>query len=460
MWAVLFTLLGIRGLLAAVESALYGTSDLRAKELKHVHPRRGARVLRLKTEREAVAAALRFGMVLFGFTAASIATLVPPRLLDVPLGALTDSSLLSWVTPLTSALMVAILASVVDTSFRAWGSANPEGWALRLSGLALVVTTLLYPMMRLLVAPLNVMLAPLGAKVRFEAPPPPLEELEKLLEAQAATKHLDKGAPQLIRSIFELSDKTCRDVMVPRTDVVMLDLNTSSDEILRVLAEESHSRMPAFREKPDQIVGILHVRDLVPLTQHPELIVLQDLVRPAVFVPWVKPIGDLLREMQRQRIHMAVVVDEYGGFMGIVTLEDILREIVGDIGDEFEEVEKLFEKQADGTFMVDAQLTPADFGKAFDFELPEGEYETLGGYLSSLRGAIPEVGDKFGLNGWQFIVQSKEGPRLDRIRVVKPRAGSPVQERGEGALLSPRPSAPRPSSPGAVPPRASPARPS
>ena len=165
MWAVLFTLLGIRGLLAAVESALYGTSDLRAKELKHVHPRRGARVLRLKTEREAVAAALRFGMVLFGFTAASIATLVPPRLLDVPLGALTDSSLLSWVTPLTSALMVAILASVVDTSFRAWGSANPEGWALRLSGLALVVTTLLYPMMRLLVAPLNVMLAPLPSSV-------------------------------------------------------------------------------------------------------------------------------------------------------------------------------------------------------------------------------------------------------------------------------------------------------
>lgn len=454
MWAVLFTLLGIRGLLAAVESALYGTSDLRAKELKELHPRRGSRLLRLKTEREATAAALRFGMVLFGFTAASIATLVPPRLLDVPLAAIADSNWLVWITPLTSALLCAILASVIDTVFRAWGAANPEGWALRLSGLASFTTTLLYPVMRLLVAPLNVVLVPFGAKVAFEAPAPPLEELEKLLEAQAEKKHIDKDAPALIRSIFELSDKTCHDVMVPRTEVVMVDLATGPADILKVLAEESHSRMPAYREKPDQIVGILHVRDLVPLTQHPELIVLEDLLRPAVFVPWVKPIGDLLREMQRQKIHMAVVVDEYGGFMGIVTLEDILREIVGDIGDEFEEEVKLYEKQPDGSYLVDAQLSPADFGKAFDFQLPEGEYETLGGYLSSLRGAIPEVGDKFGLNGWQFIVQSKEGPRLDRVRVVKPRAGAPV-ERREGELISPRPSAPRPSAPAPSAPRPS-----
>jgi CBS domain containing-hemolysin-like protein len=163
----------------------------------------------------------------------------------------------------------------------------------------------------------------------------------------------------------------------------------------------------------------LHARDLIPLLQHPELIVLPDVIRPPSYVPWMKPIGDLLREMQKQRIHMAMVVDEYGGFMGIVTLEDILREIVGDIGDEFEEEERLFEKQPDGSYLVDAAVGAEEFAKAFGFELPEGEYDTLGGFLSSLSGTIPEVGDRFTVNGWSFIVASKEGPRLERVRLVK-----------------------------------------
>jgi CBS domain containing-hemolysin-like protein len=268
--------------------------------------------------------------------------------------------------------------------------------------------------------------------VRFDAPPPPLEELEKLLAAQAAKATVDKSAPQLIRSIFELSDKTCRDVMVPRTEVVAVDITTAPDEILRILAEENHSRMPVYREDVDHIVGILHVRDLIPMMQHPELIVLSDTIRPAQFVPWVKPIGDLLREMQRQKIHMAMVVDEYGGFMGIVTLEDILREIVGDIGDEFDVEVKQVEKQADGTFLVDASMHTVDFAVAFGFALPEGEYETLGGFLSSLAGSIPEVGERFSFNGWQFIVHAKEGPRIDRVRLMKPK-GAAKETKAESA---------------------------
>ena len=143
--------------------------------------------------------------------------------------------------------------------------------------------------------------------------------------------------------------------------------------------------------------------------------------------PWVKPIGDLLRDMQRQRIHMAVVVDEYGGFSGIVTLEDILREIVGDIGDEFDEEEKAYEKQPDGSFLVDAMLPREEFTRMFDFRFPDGEFETLGGYLSHMAGAIPDVGDRFTANGWTFVVASKDGPRLERILVTKPKA--PLFER-------------------------------
>ncbi len=443
MWVACLGLLTMRALLAAGESALYLTSDLRAKELARLFPGRGGRVLRHKTDREATAAAIRFGMVLFGFLAAAIGTLVPPRLFDF--SRFGDSAWLSVLGPLSSALGVALLASVLDVTARAGAAQRPDVWAMRLSGWISVNRAVLYPLMRVLVGVLNLVLRPFGTKVRFEAPPPPLEELEKLLAAQAANEEVDKAAPQLIRSIFELSDKTCRDVMVPRTEVVAVDISTPPSEILRIVAEENHSRMPVFKEDIDHIVGILHVRDLVPLMQHPELIVLPDIIRPAHFVPWVKPIGDLLREMQRLKIHMAMVVDEFGGFMGVVTLEDILREIVGDIPDEFDVEVKQVEKQADGSFLVDAMILLPDFSKAFGFDLPDGDYETLGGWLSTLAGSIPEVGEKFTFSGWQFIVHSKVGPRLDRVRMVKlksaiGRAEAARERKEEHPVLSPRPS--------------------
>ncbi len=417
MWGAALGFLVLRALLAAAESALYSTSDALVKELAALYPRAARRVLHLHAEREATAAVLRTGMTLAGFIAAALVTLAPP-IFDFASG--SDPFWLSLLRVASSVLLLALIAALLDLTARAVATANPERWALRLSALVRPLLATLYPLLRFLVAILNVALRPLGGRVRFESPPPPLEELEKLLTAQAANRLIDKGAPQLIRSIFELSDKRSRDVMVPRTEVIALEISTPPEDILKILAEENHSRIPVYRDNIDHIVGVLHARDLIPLLQHPELIVLADTLRPAHFVPWVKPIGDLLREMQKKKIHMAMVVDEYGGFMGVVTLEDILREIVGDIGDEFE-VEK---KKPDGSFLVDASLDVAKFVKAFGFGLPEGEYDTLGGFLSSLAGSIPEVGDHFAFNGWQFIVHTKDGPRIERIRLIKPKGST------------------------------------
>lgn len=425
-WALWLACIGfilMRALIAVAESALYGTSDLRAKELSKNNPRAGKRLLRLKTEREPAAAAIRVGMVMCGFVAAGIGAIAPPRMFEV--STLGDAPWISLLTPLLGVLLVGLLASLFDVTARAVAIAAPDHWALRLSGFVSVLIFFFYPPMRLVVGALNLVLRPFGGRVRFESPPPPLEELEKLLEAQAAANQVDKGAPQLIRSIFELSDMRCRDVMVPRTDAVSIEITTPPQEILRILAEESHSRLPVFKDDLDHIVGILHTRDLIPLLQHPELIVLQDIIRPATFVPWMKQVGDLLREMQQKKIHMAVVVDEHGGFMGVVTLEDILREIVGDIGDEFSVVEKDIEKQPDGSWLVDASVEIGEFAQSFGLQIDEGEYETLGGFLSSLAGALPETGDRFVFKGWQFVVHSKLGARLDRIRVLKPKGASP-----------------------------------
>ncbi len=430
LWLACVGFLLVRAFIAAAESALYGTSDLRAKELAGQSPRAGTRVLRHKTDREATAASIRIGMVISGFLAAGVGAIAPPQMLHNRFGGEAWADVAGATL---GVLLVGLIASLFDVSARAVASAAPDRWALRLSWLISLMVTFFYPPMRLIVGALNLVVKPFGGKVRFESPPPPLEELEKLLEAQAALHEVDQGAPALIRSIFELTDKRCVDVMVPRPDVVSIDITTRPLDILRILAEESHSRLPVYKDDPDHVVGILHTRDLIPLLQHPELIVLQDVIRPATFVPWVKPIGDLLRDMQQKRIHMAVVVDEYGGFEGVVTLEDILREIVGDIGDEFTVPEHEFEKQPDGSWLVDAAVEVDDFAKTFSLTIPEGEYETLGGFLNSLAGAIPDVGDRFVYKGWQFVVHSKDGARLDRVRVTK--------QRGAGATsgVSPAP---------------------
>ena len=421
-----------------MEAALQTLSDERAKELADAGTPRAHRLLKLKTDPEATAASIRLGMVLSGFTAVGTGIFVIPRVLDVSWLEVVASSWMVWLTPLISALVVALVATLIDITFRSAALQRPESWALNLSRLGIISMNLLWPTVKLLVWPLNLALKPFGTKVSFQPPPPPLEELEKQLIRQAQKNEVDRGAPQLIRSIFELNEKSCRDVMVPRTEVVGLSSDAPMEEILQLIAEENHSRIPVYKDDVDHIVGILHVRDLVPMLQNPELIVMADLLRPAVYVPWVKPIGDLLRDMQRQRIHMAVVVDEYGGFSGIVTLEDILREIVGDIRDEFDEEVRSFEKQADDSFLVDAMLPVEEFARAFDFKFPEGEFETLAGFLSHRAGAIPEVGDRTQENGWTFIVHSKEGPKLERIRVLKPKivpARRPSYERLEAVKV-------------------------
>jgi putative hemolysin len=260
-----------------------------------------------------------------------------------------------------------------------------------------------------------------GGSARFALPPPPLDEMERALSEYA--RRQGRGAEatsELIHNVFEFRDKVARDVMVPRTDVVAVEVETPVPEIIRLLAEEGHSRMPVYRGALDRIEGVLHARDLVPLLAHPELIVLRDILRPAHFVPWTKPIQQLLREMQRKHLHMAFVVDEHGGIMGLCTIEDVLEEIVGDIQDEFDEVGRAVEVHPDGTFTVQGQASVAEFNLAAAADLPEDQgYETMSGFLNEVAGAIPAKGDRFFWKGWIFTVADADPRRVTKVRAAR-----------------------------------------
>jgi CBS domain containing-hemolysin-like protein len=183
--------------------------------------------------------------------------------------------------------------------------------------------------------------------------------------------------------------------------------------------------MPVYRGSLDQVLGVLHVRDLVPMLRHPELIVLRDLLRPPYFVPWSKPVDALLREMQRRKLHMAFVVDEHGGIMGICTLEDVLEQIVGALGDEFSEDEgKAVEAHADGTFTVLGQTPIREFNEAAGADLPEGEgVETVGGFVNHLAGAIPARGERVHWRGWAFTVADADPRKVTRVRAARTKRG-------------------------------------
>jgi CBS domain containing-hemolysin-like protein len=407
--ALLLALALAAGLEAALASLGLPRAQALAREPRATRRARAAEAL--LGAREDTAAALGLLELCAGMGAGAVASWQAWRAFPGGLGAAAAAG---------AVLAAALLALALAAAARALAARHAEGVALALAVPGRLLVAALLPASRLAAA-----LARLLARgpARFAPPLPPLEELERALaeHAQARGGPAAQSTSDLIHRVFAFREKVARDVMVPRTEVVAVDIGTPVPDLLTLLSERGHSRLPVYRGNLDRIVGTLHVRDVVPLLQHPELIVLADLVRPPCFVPWSKPIEELLREMQRRRLHMAMVVDEYGGVMGLCTLEDVLEEIVGDIGDEFDEGEpRDVESHPDGTYTVRGDAPLASFNDAAGAALPAGQgYETVAGFLNHLAGAIPAAGDRFLWHGWLFTVSEATPRRVTRVRAAR-----------------------------------------
>jgi CBS domain containing-hemolysin-like protein len=409
-------LVGVRALAASFESALTALGSRRAQELgRATLARRGAVSLgRLAARPEETAAGMRLLVALVslgsGALLAGAATALPPGF------------------RLAGALAAVVAGALVTVGLaaagRRMGAQDPERVAVGLAPWVSAVTRLLAP----LALAAGRVLGPLaGGPGRFTLPLPPREEVERALAEYARGDNPSDRTSELIRRVFEFRSKVARDAMVPRTEVVAFDEATPVPELIDRLAEDGHSRVPVYRSSLDQIVGILHARDLVPLLAHPELIVLRDLLRPPEFVPWSKPVQALLRDMQRKHVHLMMVVDEYGGVMGVVTLEDVLEEIVGDIKDEWDVDEsRAVEALPDGSFTVQGSASIAELNEATGAGVPEdGAYETVAGFLNALAGAIPARGDRIPWRGWMFTISDMDGRRTTRVRLARARRTNP-----------------------------------
>jgi CBS domain containing-hemolysin-like protein len=255
------------------------------------------------------------------------------------------------------------------------------------------------------------------------------EELKQVLEASSISGAIDKTEHELIKSILEFTDTTVKEIMVPRPDVVALDLSMPRDVLVRKVIDEGYSRLPVYRGTIDNIVGIIYSKDLLSLLEHRDLIVLQDIIRPACFVPEQKQISQLLREFQQKKAHLAIVVDEYGGTEGIITMEDIVEEIVGEIHDEYDEVSRTIEPAKDGSGVADARLSVSDFNAQFNAQLPEApEYETLAGFIQKVLGRLPEINEAISYQDFTFTILSKTARRIRQVRVARQRGATEPRE--------------------------------
>lgn len=293
---------------------------------------------------------------------------------------------------------------------------NPEHWALRLTPFARVLMILLTP---LLVLPLTFSREANGT--HEGAGTVTEDELRTLVDAGQEEGVLEQGERRMIFSIFRLGDTLSREIMVPRIDVLALDVTTALPEAVDALLESGFSRVPVFRESIDNILGLLYAKDLLSVWREGNQIdSLAKLLRQAYFVPETKKVDELLAEMQAQRIHMAIVVDEYGGVAGLVTLEDIVEEIVGEILDEYDQAEEmLYQVINDAEYTFQGRIDLDDFNDIMESELPREEADTLGGFIYSRIGRVPTGGENVQIDDLQLTVEQVSGRRIRKVRVVR-----------------------------------------
>jgi putative hemolysin len=242
------------------------------------------------------------------------------------------------------------------------------------------------------------------------------EELKALLQMEPGEAEVTTTEAAMIDKIFDLGDTTVRETMVPLVEVVTLPDSATPRDAIAAVVERGFSRIPIYRQRETNIVGVVGVKDL--LSRGSSVRTLDELKRPPYYVPETKRIDDLLRDMQRDRTHMAVVVDEYGGSTGVVTLEDILEEIVGDIHDEHERAPAVAERLPDGSYRVAARANIDELNEAFDWTLPKQDYETVAGLVLATLHRIPRAGEVFQVPGYSITVLEADARRVVAVKIV------------------------------------------
>ena len=411
---IVFVLIG--SLFAAAEIALVSLRDGQVRSMAG-RGRRGEAVARLAADPNRFLAAVQVGVTLAGFLSASFggATLagdLSPKLvaLGVPAGA-ADVVALVLVTVAISyvSLVLGELAPKRLALQRA------EGFALALGPTVDRIAKISRPVIWLLSVSTNLVVRLVGGDPNAKSEQMSDEELRDLVNAHET---LGEEERRIVEDVFEAGDRQIREVMIPRTEVDFLDASTPIYKAAREALHQPHSRYPVIRGSADDVIGFVHVRDLLDPEMANRSVRVGELARQTLVLPWTRPILAALADMRREGMHLAIVADEYGGTAGIVTMEDLVEELIGDIKDEYDVDESETTVHRGGDVEVDGLLNLDDFEDETGVELPEGPYETVSGFLMQRLGRLPQVGDWVDYDDRRITVRDVEGRRVGRVLVA------------------------------------------
>jgi putative hemolysin len=413
---IVLVIVSIGGFFAAAEMALVSLREGQVRSLAK-RGRRGARVARLSSDPNRFLSAVQIGMTL--------ATLVSGAF-----GADTlASALRTWLihrgmdSAVAGPLAFGIVTLCITFITLVIGELAPKRLALqRTVPLALFAAPLLdriasltRPVVWLLSKSVNLVVALLGGDPRQGRQAMTEQELRDLV---TGTQAFSPDERRIVGEVFDAGKRQLREVLLPRTEVEFLAAGTTVGEAARIAASVPYSRLPVYQDSYDNVIGFVHIRDLLGPTAPERSALIDQVVRPIKFLPISKTVLSALSEMRRERAHMAIVADEYGGTAGIVTLEDLVEELVGDIRDEYDTAQAAATKLPQGEVEVDGLLNLDDFAEQTSIELPEGPYETAAGYVLAALGELPTVGDTIDVPGYTITVIEMDGRRIARLRVT------------------------------------------
>lgn len=433
-WHLPITLLAIltAASLSMMEAALTTVRRSRIEQLVDEGSAKAARVQQLLADPLRVQFTTRVlvtlsvlcaaGMATHGYVEPTTAWLISTGLVG---GGRIASSAAFAVVMLIVSIIVLVFAEVTPRSI---ASRLAEPIALNLAAPFRLLQTAAWPLVAAIQGMASVFVRPFGVRATFQGSALSEDELKIMVEQSEESGVIETSEKEMIARVFDLSDTPVRQVMTPRLDMTCLPVDSTLDEFLRLVGESGHSRIPLYEDVMDNIVGLVHAKDaLASLTPPAETesgrrrrpVRLRALMRKPYFVPDSKRVDDLLTEFRRLRLQLAVVRDEYGTVVGLVTVEDILEEIVGEIQDEYDLEEPEYQRLDSHTWLIDARMSIDDFNERTGADLPEDETDTVGGFVFSLLGRQPEHGDCGQFGGMEFRVEETDGRRIQRVRVIR-----------------------------------------
>jgi putative hemolysin len=395
---------------SAAETALTSISRIKLKNLVEEGDKQAAKIEHLLNEPNTFLSTILVVNSVAVIVASSMATVLALQF-SASLGELISSVLIS--------LLVLIFCEITPKTAAVQ---SPLRWARVLVNPVIVTSWILRPIVVSLNVITSVFVRLMGGRIKHAGPFVTEEELRLLVTVGEEEGVLEEEETEMIHSIFEFADTTVREVMIPRIDMVTLSSTATVNAAVDLALKGGFSRTPVYEESVgvDEIIGILYTKDLLKqLREGHDQTPVRDLVRSAYFVPETKKLDDLLREIRQSRTHMAIVVDEYGSVAGLVTIEDLMEEIVGDIQDEYDHEEVLYEKVNDDEYICNAKISIYDFNELMGLKLEDVDYETLGGFVYAQLDKIPIAGDTISLDNLTFTVLATRGRRILKIRVVR-----------------------------------------